>query len=202
MARIAIVTIITLLFAAFIANTAYAAGTDDARQFVDNVGKQVLAVVNSSDSADQKQIKLRNMFSQNVDIDWMAKFVLGHAWQQASEEQRTHYLQSYKEYLLTHYTTSFSDYTGSKYVITDTKNDEDGQITVNMQIKAAKDQQQETAAGYRLRNNNGQFKIVDIIVEGVSLITTERSEFSSVVQQKGMDGLISTLEQKTKSESK
>ncbi len=65
-----------------------------------------------------------------------------------------------------------------------------------MQIKTP-NQTENTKAGYRLRpeKSNG-FKIVDIIVEGVSLVITQRSEFGSVIKQKGMDGLITTIENK------
>jgi len=178
-----------------------AAGGDDARQFVDGVGKHVLDVLNGNGSKDQKQAQLRQMFSDNVDMDWMGQFVMGRGWQQATPDQRSRYMQAYKQYLLARYTTNFADYTGSKYTITDVKDEGDGQFTVNMQIKTANQQQQDTLAGYRLRNaGNGQFKIVDIIIEGVSLITTQRSDFASVLQQKGVDGLISAVEAKTKAE--
>jgi len=193
--------IMTMLIVAAMAVTtsAHAAGTDDARQFVDSVGKRVLAIVNASGgSEEQKQKQLQQMFTENVDMAWMGQFVLGHAWQQATLEQRDRYMQAYRDYLLARYTTNFADYTGAKYTITDVKSGEEGQVTVNMQIKAPT-QSQDTLAGYRLRTaGNGQFKIIDIIIEGVSLITTQRSEFAAVVQQGGMDALISDLVNKTK----
>lgn len=180
---------------------AHAASAEDARQFVDSVGKRVLDIVNTSGgNEDQKQKQLQQMFAENVDIPWMGQFVLGRAWQPATPEQRDRYMQAYKQYLLARYTTNFADYTGAKYTITDVKNEEEGQFTVNMQIKALK-QSQDTLAGYRLRmGENGQFKIIDIIIEGISLITTQRSEFSSVVQQKGIDGLIQAIEGKKQAE--
>jgi len=139
------------------------------------------------------------MFVEHVDIPWMGQFVLGRAWQKAPPEQRDRYLQAYRAYLLAHYTSDFAEYTGAKYTITDIKSEEDGQFTVNMQINTS-NQSQNTLAGYRLRSNNGQLKIIDIIVEGVSLITTERAEFADIAQQKGMDGLIQSIHDKTQTE--
>jgi len=178
-----------------------ATGTDDARQFVDSVGKRVLDVVNASGgSGDQKQKQLQQMFVETVDIPWMGQFVLGPTWQKATPEQRDRYLQAYREYLLAHYTTNFADYTGANYTITDVKSEEDGRVTINMQIKTS-DQSQDTLAGYRLRKDDkGQFRIIDIIVEGVSLITTQRSEFSAVVQRGSIDTLITELANKKQSE--
>jgi phospholipid transport system substrate-binding protein len=184
------------------AHSAVAAGAEDARQFVDNVGKRVVEIINTSGNETQKQQKLRQLFTENVDIEWMGKFVLGSAWQQATEDQRQQYLKAYRDYLLARYTTNFADYTGSNYTITDAQSGDNGQFTVGMEIKSPNAKQPNTEAGYRVRLENGQFKIIDIIVEGVSLITTERSEFAAVFQQKGMDGLISSIEAKTKTEAK
>jgi len=174
-----------------------AASPDEARQFVDKVGQRVLSVMNGSGNQGQKKQQLRQLFIENVDIAWMGRFVLGRGWQQASEADRVRYSAAYKEYLLARYTNNFADYTGSKYTITDAKAEEDGQFIVNMQIKSPERQNQDTLAGYRVRTVGGQFKITDIIVEGVSLITTERSEFASVMGQKGIAGLISDIEAKT-----
>lgn len=199
MLRKYLMPLLLMMSVLFISSAAAASGGgDDARQFVDTLGKRVLEVVNGSGDEGQKQAKLKQMFVDNVDIGWMGRFVLGRAWQQTTDDQRTRYQEAYKEYLLTRYTTNFADYTGSKYTITDVKNTGDGQYVITMQIKSPQNtNEQETVAGYRVRSENGQFRIIDIIVEGVSLITTERSEFSSVVQQKGIDGLISAIQAKT-----
>lgn len=186
----------------FAASNASAASADDARQHVDSVGKKVLEVVNGSAAEAQKQQQLRQLFTDNVDIDWMGRFVLGAAWSKATEDQRTRYLQAYREYLLARYTTNFADYAGSNYTITGAKNESEGQFTVSMQVKSPNASQQDTLAGYRVRAaDGGGLKIVDIIIEGVSLITTQRSEFASVVQKDGMDKLITQLQGKTQSKT-
>lgn len=195
--------IIIIFFCLSIVNNAIAATAKDARQFVDNIGKDVLNIINDSSKNDsQKKAQLRQMFSETVDIPWMGRFVLGVGWNQATEGQRTKYMQVYQKYMEEHYTSNFSDYTGSKYTITDVKSKKEGQFTVNMQIKTAK-QSADTFAGYRLQaTNDGKFKITDIIIEGVSLLVTQRSDFASVIHQKGMDGLISSIEGKIGTENR
>lgn len=176
---------------------------EQVRQYVDTVGNQVLAVVNGTGGDDQKQTQLRQLFVENVDIDWMGHFSLGRYGQQISQADRTRYMDAYKKYLLKHYTVNFADYTGSKYTVTDVKGESKGRYLVMMKIKSPQAQKQETQAGYRLyAGANGQLKIVDIIIEGVSLLSTQRSEFASVVQQKGVDGLIQELGNKTKQAGK
>jgi len=193
--------IITSLFMALAFGPAWAqaAGSDSARQYVDSVGQQVLTILNDQAEETSKQQSLRQLFTQNVDMDWMARFVLGPAWNQANADQKNRYLSAYKNYLLSRYTQNFSDYAGSQYTVTGVKAEQDGQYTVGMKVNSPNAEEKETMAGYRLLTENGQFRIIDIIVEGVSLITTQRSEFSSVVQTSGMDGLIQQLQNKTKS---
>jgi phospholipid transport system substrate-binding protein len=196
-----------LLIAALISfclgfSSAHAASGDDARQFVDSVGQKVLAIVNGSGTESDKQQQLRQMFSDSVDMDWMGRFALGHTWSQSSEDQHNRYLEAYRNYLLARYTTNFADYAGSKYTITGVKPAEDNQFIVAMDVKSPHASEQETQAGYRVRPSaNGQFKITDIIIEGVSLITTERSEFAAVVQKDGMDKLIEQLKAKTEAKT-
>jgi len=190
--------IVCLLLTVLVSANSYAAGPDDARRFVDEVGKKVLASVNSNAPEEQKKQQLRQMFSENVDMEWMGKFVLANGLAQATDDQKTRYLSAYKKYLLSRYTNNFSTYTGSDYTINDVKPVAEGQYTVGMAVKAPKAGQPDIQAGYRVRiSENGQYKIIDIIIEGVSLITSQRSEFASALQKGGLDRLIEQLKAKT-----
>jgi phospholipid transport system substrate-binding protein len=197
MLRRSLMVLCLLFFLPLSVVSVQAADADSARRFVDEVGKKVLAVVNGQAAEAQKQQQLRQLFSEHVDMEWMGRFVLGQGWAKATEDQRARYLAAYREYLLARYTTNFADYAGSKYTITGAKAESDGQFTVGMQVNSPNAKEQEVQAGYRLRAaEGGQFKIIDIIIEGVSLITTQRSDFGAVVQKDGMDKLIEQVQAK------
>ena len=51
---------------------------------------------------------------------------------------------------------------------------------------------------YRVRARNDKLQVVDILVEGISLIVTQRSEFASIINRDGLEGLMSKLRQYTK----
>lgn len=194
---------LTVLAATFTMSfAAQAADATQARQYVDSLGTKVLEVVNSQGAEADRQAKLRQMFGNHVDIDWMGQFVLGPTWRQSNDDQKRRYLNAYREYLLARYTRNFADYAGSKYTITDVRAISDGQFEVGMQINATGGQKQDIVAGYRLSSTGAQFHIIDIIIEGVSLTTTERSEFASVLQQNGIEGLIGSLQSKTSPQEK
>lgn len=185
-----------------LAAPAQAATVQDARNFVDTLTPMVVQTINDKSLGDAaKQAKLQQLFVQYVDIDWMARFTLGRAWQQATEDQRTRYLAAYRQYLLNRYTTNFADYGGSKYKVNDIHQDDEG-FAVSMQV-ATPQTSENVALGYHLHTDaSGQMKLSDIIVEGVSLISTQRSEYTAVVQQKGMDGLIAALQSKSQEQKK
>lgn len=170
---------------------------NDARKLVDDVGKQALSVIDDAKlSKPQKKAKLENIFSSNVDIAWVGRFVLGRYWRQAEEPQRKRYLKEYENFLVTHYAGRFADYTGGSYKVTNATEDGDDQFTVTMEMLSPDKQQ--VNVDYRLhKTDDGKLKMFDVIVEGVSLIATQRSEFASVLSQNNLDYLIEQLSNKT-----
>ncbi|MFO1242890.1 MAG: ABC transporter substrate-binding protein [Rickettsiales bacterium] len=184
----------TLLCLALFVSSPVHADENGARQFIDGLGQQVLALAKDSGKSDsQKQDELRNIFFQSVDVDWIARFVLGRFWRTASESQQQTYLNNYRNFISTNYTSRLRDYTGETFKITGARDDGDGKYMVSMQIVRPNGQNVET--DYKVKEDGG-YKIIDIVVEGVSLITTQRSEFSSAVSRKGLDFLIEQLAKK------
>lgn len=179
------------------AQAAFAATLDDARSFVDHVGSQALVFIgDKSASKEAKQKKLEGLFAGSVDIPWVGKFVLGRFWRQATPEQRERYLKEYSSFLTLHYAGRFADYSGGSYKLTDANADEEGNFTVTMKIISQEGQ--EVLVDYRLHETDAkQLRIYDVIVEGVSLIATQRSEFASVLGNKGLDYLIEQLANRT-----
>ncbi len=180
------------------------AAADEASLYVQNVGTQALGIIsNKSFAKEQKQTKLEAVFSDSVDFQWVGRFVMGRYWKQATDEQKAHYLVEYQKFLLLNYTSRFSNYSGGSFKVTSSRDDGDGEFTVSTQMQAG-----EVADGepilvdYRIHKSDKGFRIFDVIVEGVSLLTTQRTEFSSVIGNKGIDYLISQLMEKTSAAAK
>jgi len=174
-------------------NADSAAGT-----YVESLGSQALAAISDKKlSKEQKQVKLDKLFGDNVDFPWVGRFVMGQYWRQATDDQKKRYLKEYQKFLILHYTSRFTDYTGGSFKITGSRDDGDGEFTVSMQLIAEDPQNEPILVDYRVRKNGASFKIFDVIVEGVSLITTQRSEFGSVIGKNGIDYLIGQLTAKS-----
>jgi phospholipid transport system substrate-binding protein len=184
-------------FGMLFTSAASADTVENASKYVETLGNSAVATLSDKSLAKEaKQAKIEKLFRENVDIAWIGKFVLGRFWRQASEEQKKTYMQQYETFLVHNYAARFTDYTSGTFKITDAKSDGDDEFTVSMQIKADAAGSEPVMVDYKIRSNKehkNSFVVFDIIVEGVSMITTQRSEFTSVVANKGMDYLITQL---------
>jgi len=167
--------------------------------FAHGFATTVLAILQDTKKnyADRKDI-LRTAFSKSVDIDWIAKFVLGAKWNTATEEQKTQYTTLYRKYLTETYVSNFAENPDKR--IRDIKifgvNDStDSDFTVRTEMQLADNES--LKVNYLVRENDGKYKVLDIAIENVSLIATHRSEFGKLAAQQGVDGVITTLEKLT-----
>lgn len=177
-----------------------AAPVDEASSYIESVANKAVEVIsNKTLQKEVKSKKIEQLFKDSVDIDWVGRFVVGRYWRQASEEQKRNYLKEYQGFLTRQYASRFAEYTDGSFKITGAHNDGDDEYTVNMKIKGSAGDETHVAVDYRVRADKGKFKIFDVIIEGVSMITTQRSEFNSVIGNKGMDYLITQLASKTES---
>lgn len=179
--------------------SAQAAASDDAAKYIQGIGTTALSVItDKANSKQQKQAKLQKIFAESVDFKWVGRFVLGRHWRQATESQRARYLAEYQKFLLLHYTSRFTDYTSGSFKVLSVRDDGDDEFTVATQMQSVEVSNNEPVmVDYRVRKEARSFKIFDVIVEGVSLLTTQRSEFSSVINNKGLDYLINQLATKS-----
>jgi len=181
------------LITALTAAPTFATSPDEAHAFVDGIASKALAVIaDKALSKEQKQSKLEKILGGGVDIPWVGRFTLGHTWREATEDQRKRYLKEYESFWVKHYASRFAEYSGGDYKITGIEED-DGQYTVKMTMTSTEDHK-DVQVEYRLHLDDAkQLKIFDVVVENVSMITTQRAEFASVVSNKGLDYLIDQL---------
>lgn len=180
----------------------FAAPVDDASKYIESLGNSAIATLTDKQADKQtKSKKIEQLFRENVDTVWIGKFVLGRFWRQVTDEQKVRYLQEYETFLVRNYATRFTDYTSGSFKITDAHDKGNGEFIVSMQIKSEEVGGEPIAVDYRVRsagkNRKNNFVVTDIIVEGVSMITTQRDEFTSVLTNKDMEYLIAQITKKS-----
>lgn len=165
-----------------------------AGDFISNIGNQVVTIVSDSKSSPaQRDQKLNSLFKKHVDIQWIGRFVLGRHFRTATDEQKKRYLAAYEGFVIQTYTARFNEYTGEKLQVSSTRKEEDGDVAVDATIVRPKAENISVQFMIRFDKKNTPM-IFDVIIEGVSQLNTQRSEFDSIVARNGMDGLIERLE--------
>jgi phospholipid transport system substrate-binding protein len=168
-----------------------------ADKFVKDTSKSVVDVLKSKSSQSEKQKKLTEIFHQTMDIEWIAKFVIGKYWKNMSEDQQREYLKNYDNYLTASYVPVFKDYNGQAVVIKTVKSIGQDSYLVVTDIKS-ENSDTPYRVEYRVKKTEAGFKVRDIIAEGVSMITTQRSEFGSIIGSEGVVALNKQLSSKAK----
>lgn len=174
-----------------------ARAADPAIDFVDHLADQILTeVVTSDKTKEEKEALFRETFTEAVDLKGVGQFVLGTAWKKASEEERAAFLKAFTDLTVKTWADRFDLYTGQEIVFQGTRNAERGQIYVDSVIQDT----QPVEVIWRLRPSKDAYKIVDIVVEGVSMASTYRNDYRSFLQQNAnsVPALISELERKSK----
>ena len=183
---------LTVIFCLLIVNIAHA-DTNGAKDYIVNLGTQVVSVLKKDSDINDRVRGLKDVFAEEIDTQWIGKFVLGKYWRQATPEQQEKFLKLYKDYLLLNYVPHFKNYTGETFTVTNVRDDGDGEYLVQTQILRTNGEPP-VKVDYRVRQKDSKYQIFDIIAEGISVITTHRSEFGSVIARQGLDAFIDKLE--------
>ena len=165
----------------------------DAERFIAALGERTMRVLDrpGSDQAGRAR-GMAELLDQAVDIEVMARLVLGRHWRAASDVQRREYVSLFRAHTLATQGPRFSTYTGSeRFEITGSRDAGGEDTLVNSRIVYVGDPP--THIDWRVRRGGERLMIVDIVAEGVSLLVTTRSEFDSIVGRGGMDGLLREL---------
>lgn len=172
------------------------ASPTDAQHFIEKISSSALSIITSNENISKKEQKLTNLFINSVDTKWIARFAMGKYWNESTEVQRNKYTEIYRKFILRGYIPKFKEYNNQKIKIIKAYTTDDNEYTVETKII---DKDGTTInIDYKIKKHeNGAYMIFDVIAEGVSLITTQRSDFASVLSRDGIDALIARLSAKS-----
>jgi phospholipid transport system substrate-binding protein len=166
--------------------------SEQAQDLVQGVGNDVIEILADEELASEEKLaSLIDLLEGPIDIDLVARLILGRHWRTATPEQRQEYLDLFREYALDSIASKLNLYEGQSFDVTSARvlNERDALVTTQI-ISGGRPP---LKVDWRLREIDGSLVAIDVIVENVSMIVTQRSEFSSVVERQGMDGLLAEL---------
>lgn len=180
--------------------TASASASSDAAKFVASVGEEVVSVLAAPGvDKDEKRHHFRDIFTHALDLDRMARRVLGRHWRRASDEQKNDYVRLFRDYIVRIYTVQLSGYAGERFAVLRQQRSSEAESVVTARM--LREFGPPLNISFRVRLTAQGHRIVDVTIEGVSLIVTKRSEFSAVIRRAGLPGLIRLLDEKLTAEA-
>ena len=157
-----------------------------AEQFIEVLSSEALTLATDTTLTSKDRLsKISKLLSEGFDMPWIARFVLGRNWRNASQNEREDYPRLFKTILEHSYSRQFTDYSGQKILILGHKLGRRDYIFVRSRIFDPVRSNIHIDVNWRLVPAGNSFKIVDIVIEGVSMAVTQRNEYASVLQRNG-----------------
>ena len=175
-----------LLFCSF-NFTAHSSNFLEEENFVTSFADSAISILSNDTISDaERTSSFTELVMSSIDLNLISKFVLSKAWKNASDEQKENYLIAFKDYFVSSYANKLDQYTGErvdvigsqeagKYVIVESNIVREGTDTLKINLK------------WRLLNKNNQIKIIDLNIEGISLVIAQREEFQSFLANNDYD---------------
>ena len=180
-----------------VGSTAIAQQSSEPEALVKKITDDVMAAIKSDKELAagdrQKAVKLaEEKILPYVDFEEATRLAVGRGWKEASPEQRKKLVAEFRSMLVRTYSNAIGTYEGQTMKVLPSRvKPSDDEATVRNQF--LRPGGKPVLIDYSMRKTDQGWKIYDIVVEGVSLVLTYRSEFDAVVKQEGVDGLIKRL---------
>ena len=172
------------------------------RDVVKRMADDVLAVLkDKSVSGDAKRHRIETIVYAGIDFETLCRLVLARNWTHFSRDEQARFQNEFKEHLSVTYGKSVDSYKNEEMAIVGDREEARGDWTVRTKILRGGGPD-DILVDYRLRQTNGEWKIIDVIVEGVSLVSNFRSQFQDLLSAKTPAELIALIHEKnTRGES-
>ncbi len=183
---------LVLLFSLFIATSVRA--EEDPANFVRHLGDRATTIFGDSDlSAGKKRQAFREVLKTHFDLDLISRAVLGKHWRQASAEQKQTYRRLFEDYLIATNARRLERYSGEGFQVVGAR--DKGSKGTYVASEIVRPSGPPVRLVWRLRRVEQSWRVVDLAVEGVSMLMTHRSDFDAAIRQSGgrLDGLFNRL---------
>ena len=183
-------------FIALLVTAGLAAAAAGPRDVVRSLADEVLVVLkNKSLSSAQKREQIETIADRGVDFATLSKLVLARNLSRFSADEQVQFQKEFRRHLSVTYGDSVDSYKNQEVEITSDREEARGDVTVKTKITRGGGPD-DILVDYRLRQVNGQWKIIDFVVEGVSLVANFRSQFQDLLANQTPAQLISLIHEK------
>jgi len=170
-------------------------------KLVKQVADQVVAALREdpdlrAGSQSKMAALIESKIAPHFDFERMTRLAVGRSWREASDEQKKMLIEQFRQLLVRSYSTAYTAY---RNMVVDVKpvrlqtGEDDVQVKSEIKLPGGAPPVNVDYAMYKAAS---EWKVYDVVVDGVSLVTTYRSTFAEEIRQSGVDGLIKSLREK------
>ncbi len=173
------------------------ATSGSADDFIRRVGNEAIQSLTDQTLNDQqRKDRFREILNRTFRIRLIARFTLGRYWRRATEAQQKEYVGLFEDFVVLAYAARFRDYSGDNFRVGKVRdiNARDKLVNSKLILKDGRT----IPVHWRVRGGDA-YKIIDVLVEGVSMAITQRDEFAAIINRRGgkIEGLLVALRKKT-----
>lgn len=164
--------------------------------FVHDISERTLKIIeDKSLSAERKEKALTQLFLETIDTQYMARLVLGKHWQTAANSRKTEeFISTYQDFLLYTYMPKFLSENNADFKVLNQLELSPGNYLVYTAIDLGEGQR--IKVNYTLTQRDHTWKVIDISIENISFIATQRAEFDSIITKGSIEEAIELMRQK------
>lgn len=193
--------ILTLFTALWLALPAVAGATVPPNELVRQTTDELLSkFIENREALETDKERLfqmvENIVVPHFDIDRMSRYVLGQHWKDASPEQQRRFTEEFKTQLIRTYGTALFEYTGEQEIVYKPFRHEEGDKQAVVRTELPRNDGPNVPVEYKMVLNGGKWQVWDVVIENLSTVQNYRAQYGSVVNARGLDGLIASLSEK------
>ncbi len=165
------------------------------RMVVEKMANQVLATLRGdSATTEERRTKVESIIYEHVDFTTLSRLVLARNWRTLNDEQKAEFMVEFKKHLSDTYGENVDNYRNESVEVLSERKEKRGDVTVKSKI--VRGGTDDILVDYRLRQRDDVWRIIDVVIEGVSLVANFRSQFQDIVSNGGVEKLLRLLREK------
>jgi len=188
--------IVAILIVFMNVSAVWSANTQDALQLAENTSKQMLSALNQNRAQLQQEPHriyelVESILLPHFDFETMARWVLGKYWRQASPEQQQQFTQEFRTLLVKTYAKALLEYSNEAINFLPLPAAQADETTVRSEVQPRSGPP--IPINYSMHVRGDAWKVFDVVIDGISLVTNYRSSLGGQIRNEGIDSVIKQL---------
>lgn len=173
---------------------------EEAEAFIQELANNTLDALDDIRlTQDERDQKFHDLLKEGFEIPYLSKLVLGRHRKKASRNQMSDFEQLFPDFIISVYSARLQEYGDERFNVTGSS--PTGKRDLYVHSEFSRRGRDPFIASWRVRLMDDKLRIIDIVVGGISMLQTQREEFSSRIAKVGMDGLLDDLRERNENET-